>query len=162
MSDIGIVPVGFNSIISEEYAKEGEVTPGPKEFVSLPRFEFLRDPSTGSIMPMEGTSLLASKILYKLFTPIGSYAVDTSRGSFLEDLVGGNLDRASVMVRLSRSIQKLEDELKSPTESLVFRSPDEELDTIKITRLQVLDDSVQITLRILAQSGRVSSLTVGV
>jgi hypothetical protein len=163
MSDLGIVPVGFNSVIKSEYELTSQVPSGPRSFISKPSFEFYRDPESGQIESIEGTALLASRVLYKLFTPFGSYAVDTSKGSYLENLVGGNLDKASVTVSLVRAIQKIEEELKETTEFIYSVNPDEDLDFIKVDSLNFDNTGeVIISLIIKAQSGKISSLQVGV
>ena len=163
MSDLGIVPVGFNSVIKSEYELTSRVPSGPRSFISKPSFEFYRDPESGQIESIEGMALLASRVLYKLFTPFGSYAVDTSKGSYLENLVGGNLDKASVTVSLVRAIQKIEEDLKETTEFIYSVNPDEDLDFIKVDNLNFDNPGeVIISLIIKAQSGKISSLQVGV
>jgi hypothetical protein len=163
MSDLGVVPVGFNAIIKEEYEQTGSVPSGPRSFVSFPKFEFYRSPKDGTIQSLDGTGLLASKVLYHLFTPIGSYAVDTRKGSYLEGLVGSNFDRASLTVALVRAIQKVEDEIRSSTEYIYSPNPDEELDSIKVANIEFINsDEVIISLSIKAQSGLVAALQVGV
>lgn len=163
MSDLGIVPVGFNDIIRSEYELTSTVPSGPRSFVSKPNFEFYRDPESGQIKSIEGTALLASRVLYRLFTPKGSYAVDTSKGSYLESLVGGNLDKATITVALVRAIQNIEDELKETSEFIYSVNPDEELDYIKVDSIN-FDDTGELTISLIikSQSGKISSLQVGV
>jgi len=163
MSDLGVVPVGFNTVILEEYTNTGTIPSGPRSFVSKPSFEFYRSPTDGAIQSLEGTSLLASRVLYSLFTPIGSYAIDSRKGSFLESIVGSNIDKASLMVDLVRSIQKAEDDIKSTSEYIYSSNPDEELDRIKVVNIEYTSvDEVTISLEIRSQSGKVSSLQVEV
>ena len=163
MSDLGIVPVGFNDVIKSEYELTTMVPSGPRSFISKPNFEFYRDPESGRIASIESTALLASRVLYKLFTPKGSYAVDTSKGSYLESLIGGNFDKATTTVALVRAIQNIEDELKETTEFIYSVSPDEELDFIKVENLN-FDNNGELTISLIikAQSGKISSLQVGV
>ena len=163
MSDLGIVPVGFNEIVQQEYNLTKSIPNGPRSFLSKPKFEFYRSPETGRIEPLEGTALLASKVLYNLFTPKGSYAVNTAKGSYLEDLVGNNFDKATVTVALVRSIQKVEDSLKESTDFIYSLNPDEELDSIKVDNVTFNEQGeVSISLIIKSQSGKVASLEVGV
>ena len=163
MSDLAVVPVGFNTVVLEEYANTGEIPSGPRSFVSKPSFEFYRSPSDGTIQSLEGTALLASRVLYSLFTPLGSYAIDSRKGSFLEDLVGSNVDTASLMVDLVRSIQKAEDDIKASSEYIYSSNPDEELDTIRVVNIEFIsNDEVTISLEIRAQSGKVATLQVEV
>lgn len=163
MSDLGVVPVGFNDVINQEYNLTNSIPSGPRSFISKPKFEFYRSPETGQIEPLEGTALLASKVLYNLFTPKGSYAVDTTKGSYLEDLVGSNFDKATITVALVRSIQKVEDYLKESTDFAYSLNPDEELDYIKVDNVTFnAQGEVTISLIIKSQSGKVSSLEVGV
>lgn len=163
MSDLGVVPVGFNDIIEQEYTLTANIPSGPRSFTSKPKFEFYRNPETGSIEPIEGTALLASKVLYNLFTPKGSYAVDTSKGSYLEYLVGTNFDKATITVALVRSIQKVEDDLKESNEFISSLNPDEELDSIKVDNISFdAQGEVTLSLIIKSQSGKVASLEVGV
>jgi len=163
MSDLGVVPVGFNDVIREEYELTKNLPSGPRSFTSRPKFEFYRSPETGTIQPIEGSALLASRVLYNLFTPKGSYAVDTSKGSFLEDLVGSNFDRATITVALVRSIQKVEDHLKESSDFIYSLNPDAELDFIKVDNI-TFNNSGEVTLSLIikAQSGKISSLEVGV
>ena len=163
MSDLGVVPVGFNDIILQEYNLTNSIPNGPRSFTSKPKFEFYRSPETGRIESIDGVALLASKVLYNLFTPKGSYAVDTSKGSYLEDLVGTNFDRASITVSLVRSIQKVEDSLKESTDFIYSLNPDEELDSIKVDNI-IFDEQGEVTISLIikSQSGKIASLEVGV
>ena len=164
MSDLGIVPVGFNDALKAIHSTSGDLPSGPVSFTSSPQFEFYKDPDTGTVGELSGLGLLASKILYLLFTPMGSYAMDTTKGSYLEDLVGSNFDKASVTVNLVRSIQKVEADLKDSSYGQAFsRKLDETLDSIKVVNIKFnTPDAVTVSLVIKAQSGKTASLQVEV
>lgn len=163
MADLGIVPVGLNDRLKEDIEKFGSVTSGPVSFISKPKFEFYRDPVSGEIGTLSGTGLLASKVLYALFSPIGGYAVDSTKGSYLESLVGSTFDKATLTVSLVRSIQKAEDDIKTTSEYTYSPNPDEELDYIEIQNIDFsLSGESTVTLKIVSQSGKVSSLQVDV
>lgn len=163
MSDLGVVPVGFNTVVSEEYAVTGEVPSGPRSFISSPSFEFYRDPKTNSIQGLSGTGLLASRVLYHFFNPIGSYALDTTKGSYIESLVGANYDKPTLTVEIVRTIQKVEDDIKSTSEYIYSSNPDEELNSIALENIEFnSEDDVVISLTIESQSGKRASLQVGV
>lgn len=160
MSDLSIVPVGFNEAI-----KNTEASPGaPISFSSEPMFEFYRDPDTGAISAISGLSLLASKVLYNLFYPLGSYALDTTKGSYIESLVGGTFDRATLSVELVRSVQKVEEQLlKSDSDTFINSNLDEALQRVEVLNLQFTGtDSVTISLLITSKSNKSASLRVEV
>ncbi len=164
MSDLSIVPDGFNEAISEYTISTGNPPKDPISFVSNPSFEFYRDPVTGSISTLSGLGLLASRVLYKLFSPIGSYAVDTTRGSYLEDILGDAADKPSLIVEIVRSIQKVEEELREQlSTSITPKNLDEALDSIKLLSVSFNEvGSANIKLLIRSQSGKVASLRLGV
>lgn len=163
MSDLGVVPVGLNARLKEELELYGSVPTGPVSFVSKPKFEFYRDPKTGAISSMSGTGLLASKVLYSLFSPVGGYAVDSTKGSYIESLVGSTFDKATLTVNLVRSIQKAEEDIKTTSEFTYSPDPDEELDYIEVVNVELTGSGeATVTLKIVAQSGKVSSLQVDV
>lgn len=164
MSDLSIVPTGFTQAIKEYTLESGAVPKEPISFISSPSFEFYRDPSTGEIESMSGLGLLASKVLYNLFSPIGSYALDTTQGSFLEDILGDSIDKATLTVELIRSVQKAEDKLKASTSSTIkAKNLDESLDSIRVIGIDFIEeDSVNIRLAIKAQSGKSASLRLEV
>jgi hypothetical protein len=95
---------------------------------------------------------------------MGSYAMDTTKGSYLEDLVGSNFDKASVTVNLVRSIQKVEADLKESSYGQAFsKKLDETLDSIKVVNIKFNNpDAVTVSLVIKAQSGKTASLQVEV
>jgi hypothetical protein len=163
MSDLGVVPVGFNKIVRDEYEVTGEVPSGPRSFVSSPSFEFYRDPKTNSIQGLSGTGLLASRVLYHFFNPIGSYALDTTKGSLIESLVGSNYDKPTLTVEIVRTIQKVEDDIKSTSEYIYSSNPDEELSSISLENIEFNSEGdVVISITIESQSGKRASLQVGV
>jgi hypothetical protein len=163
MSDLGVVPVGFNDVIKSEYETTGSVSGGPKSFVSRPLFEFYRDPETNSIQGLSGTGLLASRVLYHFFNPVGGYALDTGKGSLIEGLVGSNYDKATLTVEIVRTIQKVEDDIKSTSEYIYSSNPDEELESIFLENIEFNSvDEVVISITIQSQSGKRASIQVGV
>ena len=163
MADLGVVPIGLNERLREEIQVTGSVPAGPVSFISKPKFEFYRDPNTGAISSLAGTGLLASKVLYALFSPIGAYAVDSRKGSYLESLVGSTFDKATLTVSLVRSIQKAEEDIKTTSEYTYSPNPDEELDYIEVQNIEFsTSGEATVTLKIVAQSGKVSSLQVDV
>lgn len=163
MSDIGVVPVGFNTIVQEEYAATGKVPSGARSFISKPKFEFYRSPEDGTIQSLSGTGLLASKVLYHFFMPRGSYALDTTKGSYIESLIGMNYDKPTLSVEIARTIQKVEDDIKTSSEYIYSKNTDEELESISLQNIEFNDrGQVLISVSIKAQSGKIASIQVEV
>ena len=168
MSDLSVVPVGFNIAVNELYSSDQELPEGPISFVSKPMFEFFRLPNSSNTdtetASLSGISLLASRVLYNLFSPIGGYALDTSKGSRIESLLGSTTDRVTTSVILTSTIQEVESDLLNANSSFFIGSNlDEQLKSLKIVNIEYpSEDTLILTIRITSQSDKVASLQVEV
>ena len=164
MKDLGIVPVGFNEALDSIYKNKGSLPAGPISFRSGPLFELYRSPKTNKIEPLSGLALLSSRVLYKLFTPKGSNALDTNKGSLLESRLGTTFDKAGVTVDLVRAVQDVElDMLSKKSVSVLASNLEEELAELKVSNILFIEpDTVELQLTIKSAAGKVASLQVEV